>query len=75
VRRGPAFLSRPRVLQPKRRQRHGAPFRNKRARHASAPSTGIWQAWSRIVQRGPAFKPPKSSSDQALATVWRPSPQ
>ena len=47
--------SRPSALQPKRRQRRGAPCRSKRARRAAVPSTGAWRAWSRIVQRGPAF--------------------
>ena len=51
-----SFSSRPRVLQPKRRQRHCALCRNERARCAAVPSTGMWQARSRIVRRGPAFQ-------------------
>jgi hypothetical protein len=49
-----SFSSRPRALQPKRRQRHGAFCRSKRARHAAVLSTGVWIARFRFVRRGSA---------------------
>ena len=51
-----SFSSRPRFLQPKRRQGHGARCRCERARHAAASSTGIWRALCRFMRRGPAFQ-------------------
>jgi hypothetical protein len=51
-----SFSSRPRALQTQSRQRHGAPSRRKRAKHAAVPSTGVWRGWSLIVRRGPAFQ-------------------
>jgi hypothetical protein len=60
-----SFSSRSRVLQPKRRQRHGALRCSNRARRAAAPSSGVWRAWSRIVRRGPEL--------QAALGLFRPS--
>jgi ribosomal protein L19E len=54
-----SFSSRPRALQPKRWQQHGAPCRSKRTTHAAVPSTGVWIARFRFVRRGLAFQAAK----------------
>jgi hypothetical protein len=51
-----SFLSRSRALQPKRRQRHGAPRCSKRSRHAAVSPTGTRRARCCIVRRWPAFQ-------------------
>jgi|AntAceMinimDraft_5_1070358.scaffolds.fasta_scaffold123113_1 hypothetical protein len=50
-----SFSSRPRALQPKRRQRHGAPRCIKRVKQAASLPTGVWRPRCRFVRRGPDF--------------------
>jgi hypothetical protein len=74
-----SFSSRPRARQTKRRQRHGALCRRKRARYAASVQDTLprrhsllWGAVSFSCDVGQLFRPPKGSSDPAPATTWRP---
>jgi hypothetical protein len=64
-----SFSSRPRVLQPKRRQRHGALRCSMCARRVTVPSSGLRRAWSRIVRRGPVFKAAQGLFSPSAGTV------
>jgi hypothetical protein len=70
-----SFSNRPRALQPKRRQRLGAPCRNERARHAAVPSTGVWIARFRFVRRGPAFQAARGPFSPSAGNGVAPSAQ
>jgi hypothetical protein len=70
-----SFSSRPRALQPKRRQRYGAPYRSKRANTLPRRPQVCGERGVASCDVGQLFKPPKGPLAQVPAAAWRPLPQ